>query len=60
MTALYNVLWYPALPFALIASGGRYAVNRRERLGIAALANDTQGAPRIWIHAASVGEVEAT
>jgi 3-deoxy-D-manno-octulosonic-acid transferase len=59
MTALYNVLWYPALPFALIASGGRYAVNRRERLGIAALANDTQGAPRIWIHAASVGEVEA-
>jgi 3-deoxy-D-manno-octulosonic-acid transferase len=58
MTALYNVLWYPALPFALIASGGSHAVNRRERLGTAALAH-AQGAPRIWIHASSVGEVEA-
>ena len=59
MMALYNVLWYPALPFALIASGGRNAVDRRERLGTAALATDSQGAPRLWIHAASVGEVEA-
>ncbi len=58
MTTLYNVLWYPALPFALIASGGSRAVNRRERLGTAVL-DDAQGAPRIWIHAASVGEVEA-
>ena len=58
MTALYNMLWYPALPFALIAAGGRRAVNRRERLGTAAL-EDVQGAPRIWIHASSVGEVEA-
>ncbi|HXR24676.1 MAG TPA: 3-deoxy-D-manno-octulosonic acid transferase [Candidatus Binataceae bacterium] len=58
MTALYNMLWYPALPFALIASGGSRAANRRERLGTAVLA-DAQGAPRIWIHASSVGEVEA-
>ena len=59
MTALYNALWYAALPFALIAAGGRDATNRRERLGVAALPADAQGSPRIWIHAASVGEVEA-
>ena len=59
MTALYNALWYPALPFALIAGGGLDAVNRRERLGTAAVASNTPGSPRIWLHAASVGEVEA-
>jgi 3-deoxy-D-manno-octulosonic-acid transferase len=59
MTALYNALWYPALPFALIAGGGLDAVNRRERLGTAAHVSNTQGSPRIWLHAASVGEVEA-
>jgi 3-deoxy-D-manno-octulosonic-acid transferase len=59
MTALYNALWYPALPLALIASGGLDGVNRRERLGTAALASNKQGSPRIWLHAASVGEVEA-
>ena len=58
MTALYNALWYPVLPFALIASGGSRVRNRRERLGTAALA-DAHGAPRIWLHASSVGEVEA-
>ena len=35
MAALYNALWYPALPLALIAGGGLDAVNRRERLGSA-------------------------
>jgi len=59
MTALYNALWYPALPFALIAAGGLDAANRRERLGATALALNSRGAPRIWLHAASVGEVEA-
>jgi len=59
MTALYNALWYPALPFALIAGGGLDVVNRRERLGAAALASSIPGAPRIWLHASSVGEVEA-
>lgn len=58
MTALYNALWYPALPFALIAGGGTRAGNRRERLGTAGLAA-AHGAPRIWLHASSVGEVEA-
>jgi 3-deoxy-D-manno-octulosonic-acid transferase len=58
MTALYNMLWYPALPFALIATGGARAVNRSERLGTATL-DDAQGAPRVWIHASSVGEIEA-
>ncbi len=53
---LYNALWYPALPFALIAGGG----DRRERLGqIDARAAELTGTPRLWFHAASVGEVEA-
>jgi 3-deoxy-D-manno-octulosonic-acid transferase len=59
MTALYNALWHPALPFALIAAGGLDATNRRERLGAAALPAHARSAPRIWLHAASVGEVEA-
>jgi 3-deoxy-D-manno-octulosonic-acid transferase len=59
MTALYNALWYPALPFALIAGGGLDAVNRHERMGTAAQAANVQGSPRIWLHAASVGEIEA-
>ena len=59
MTALYNALWLPALPFALIAAGGFDAVNRRERLGATTLSSNSTGAPRIWLHAASVGEVEA-
>ena len=59
MTALYKALWYPALPFALIAAGGLDPVNRRERLGKTALGSNAEGAPRIWMHAASVGEVVA-
>lgn len=59
MAALYNALWYPALPFALIAAGGLDATNRHERLGGVTLAALGQGTPRIWLHAASVGEVEA-
>src|SRR5271157_4123593 len=59
MTALYNALWYPALPFALIAGGGLDAVNRQERMGTAAHVANVQGSPRIWLHAASVGEIEA-
>jgi 3-deoxy-D-manno-octulosonic-acid transferase len=59
LNRLYNALWYPALPFALLAAGGGGdAANRRERLGH--LAPVTQaGSPRIWMHAASVGEIEA-
>jgi len=53
---LYNAIWYPALPFALIAGGG----DRRERMGrIEASAMALNGTPRLWFHAASVGEVEA-
>jgi 3-deoxy-D-manno-octulosonic-acid transferase len=54
--SLYNALWYPALPLALIGSRGAVA----ERLGRAAspLAADGRS-PRLWYHAASVGEVEA-
>ncbi len=58
LSALYNALWYPALPFALIAAGGADQRNRRERLGRGAMPALT-GGPRIWIHAASVGEIEA-
>jgi 3-deoxy-D-manno-octulosonic-acid transferase len=59
LAALYNALWYPAFPFALLASGGREGLDRRERMGTAALPTTSPGAPRFWIHAASVGEVEA-
>lgn len=59
MAALYNALWLPALPFALLAGGGLDATNRRERLGPAAIDLGAGTAPRIWLHAASVGEVEA-
>lgn len=56
---VYNALWYPALPIALLASGGRDPATRRQRLGRVdpTLAKDA-GAPRIWLHAASVGEIE--
>jgi 3-deoxy-D-manno-octulosonic-acid transferase len=56
--ALYNVLWYPALPFALLASNGADKQGSRERLGIAAPRSDST-ALRIWAHASSVGEIEA-
>lgn len=56
--ALYRALWYPALPFALLAAGGFNAADRRERLGYAPIATPP-AARRVWIHAASVGEIEA-
>jgi 3-deoxy-D-manno-octulosonic-acid transferase len=56
---LYNALWYPALPFALAAAGGRHPGIRRERLGYAARAFGGEPARRVWVHAASVGEIEA-
>jgi 3-deoxy-D-manno-octulosonic-acid transferase len=53
---LYNAIWYPALPFALWAGGGE----RNQRLGrIAPGEIALDGRPRLWFHAASVGEVEA-
>jgi len=55
---LYNALWYPALPFALMATGARGRQDRRQRMGHLDLAADGDR-PRIWIHASSVGEVEA-
>jgi 3-deoxy-D-manno-octulosonic-acid transferase len=56
--ALYNALWYPALPFALLAAGARNAADRRQRLGrIDPALVDARGSPRLWLHAASVGEV---
>ncbi len=59
---LYNALWYPALPLALALSGGaRDAGTRRARMGMAWASDGAApaAAPRIWAHAASVGEVEA-
>lgn len=56
--ALYNLLWYPALPFAMLASRGADVQGMRERLGIAAPRLDNKGL-RLWAHASSVGEVEA-
>lgn len=61
MRRLYNALWYPALPLALVLSGAAGDADaRRARLGLACAANGAApGAPRIWAHAASVGEVGA-
>ncbi|MGH7840778.1 MAG: 3-deoxy-D-manno-octulosonic acid transferase [Candidatus Binataceae bacterium] len=56
---LYNVLWYPALPFALLAAGGRDSRIRLERLGRLDPYLAGERAKRIWVHAASVGEIEA-
>ncbi|HVN64977.1 MAG TPA: glycosyltransferase N-terminal domain-containing protein, partial [Candidatus Binataceae bacterium] len=56
--SLYNLLWYPALPIALAAARSASSEDRSERLGRGG-SIDLAGSPRIWIHAASVGEVEA-
>jgi 3-deoxy-D-manno-octulosonic-acid transferase len=58
LNAIYNLLWYPALPFALIAAHPANVRDYRERMGRGDFP-DATGAPRIWIHAASVGEIEA-
>ena len=56
---IYRSLWYPALPFALVAAGGDEQ-SRRERLGGVAPEADRidDGKLRVWLHAASVGEIE--
>jgi 3-deoxy-D-manno-octulosonic-acid transferase len=56
---IYNALWYPALPFALIAAGGDLQ-SGRERLGRVAPGAQVigNGKLRVWLHAASVGEIE--
>jgi 3-deoxy-D-manno-octulosonic-acid transferase len=58
---LYNALWYPAVPFALLFGGGRDTQMRRERLGRSSVTNysHASAALPIWVHAASVGEIEA-
>lgn len=58
---LYNTLWYPALPLALALSGASGDAEARcARLGLAYAANGVASTtPRIWAHAASVGEVGA-
>jgi len=53
--SLYNLLWYPALPLGLAIAAG----SRRDRLGALDLPHSPRGAIRIWLHAASVGEIEA-
>jgi 3-deoxy-D-manno-octulosonic-acid transferase len=58
LSAIYNLLWYPALPFALLAAHPASMRDYRERMGHGDFP-ETTGAPRIWIHAASVGEIEA-
>jgi 3-deoxy-D-manno-octulosonic-acid transferase len=58
LRVIYNALWYPALPFALATTGARDRQDRRERMGAIELPPNGAG-PRIWIHASSVGEVEA-
>jgi 3-deoxy-D-manno-octulosonic-acid transferase len=58
LTTLYNALWYPALPFALLATGAT-RVDTRERLGRTRADGFGANSLRLWIHAASVGEIEA-
>src|SRR5271156_3750193 len=58
LSAMYNLLWYPALPFALLAAHPANMRDYRERMGHGDFPAAT-GTPRIWIHAASVGEIEA-
>jgi 3-deoxy-D-manno-octulosonic-acid transferase len=58
LSAIYNMLWYPALPFALMAAHPANMQDYRERMGHGDFPDST-GEPRIWIHAASVGEIEA-
>jgi 3-deoxy-D-manno-octulosonic-acid transferase len=58
LSAIYNMLWYPALPFALMAAHPANMRDYRERMGHGDFPEST-GEPRIWIHAASVGEIEA-
>jgi 3-deoxy-D-manno-octulosonic-acid transferase len=58
LSAIYNMLWYPALPFALIAAHPANMRDYCERMGHGDFP-ETAGTPRIWIHAASVGEIEA-
>ena len=58
LSAIYNLLWYPALPFALLAAHPASMRDYRERMGHGDFP-ETAGTPRIWIHAASVGEIEA-
>ncbi len=56
---LYNALWCPALPIALYFSGGNDPDSRAERLGrIESPAGGAGTGARIWLHAASVGEIE--
>ena len=62
LSQLYNALWYPALPLALALSGASGdAGTRRARLGTAWAGDGAarSAEPRIWAHAASVGEVGA-
>jgi 3-deoxy-D-manno-octulosonic-acid transferase len=56
---LYNLAWYPAFPLALLMSGGRAAAARRQRMGRVDPLPRRAGARRIWLHASSVGEIEA-
>src|SRR3984893_9025949 len=59
---LYNALWYPALPVALALSGASGEAGTRRAGRCAEWAGDgaaLSAEPRIWAHAASVGEVGA-
>jgi 3-deoxy-D-manno-octulosonic-acid transferase len=59
LAQFYNALWYPALPFALLAAGGRDSLILSERLGCVTPTLAGDSAKRVWVHAASVGEIEA-
>jgi 3-deoxy-D-manno-octulosonic-acid transferase len=57
--ALYNAIWYPSLPLVLLALCGRDSDARRQRMGrVDPAVSTTRAASRIWLHAASVGEIE--
>jgi len=57
LKAVYDALWYPALPFVLATSSGLTRRGVSERLG--GIESPPTAKFPIWVHAASVGEVGA-
>jgi len=58
LSTLHYLLWYPTLPFALLAAHPASMRDYRERMGHGDFP-DTADAPRIWVHVASVGEIRS-
>jgi len=58
MRTLYNAVWYAALPLALRAAAGQDLEHRRWRAGMVTAPASSRRGAALWLHAASVGEIE--